>query len=368
MSTYSDIRYESGGAVTVYSNLAGFPGSGNSVGDYAWATNTKALYVWDGSEWDRINSDGDEAPRLTTTPATTHSLNADGTNTAITIAASDPESFPITYAYDTNPSSPNQVTNIVNNNGVFTLVPSTNTAHAGDFTLRLKADDGVHVTSHSIAVTLAFSQNIEFSASGNSWGSDWDSSDNFFNNSESGFAVSGATNGAGMNNWDSDDLRVGKYYFEVDLRGSNRSSSPTSGGQMAGTGFIGLYGNFESSASWGYNSTGYMGVYGSGGSLYVPSSSGSLGSLSGAVLHFAYDSATRKGWIGKSTDGTTITWATAGGNPGSGGSGYSLGGSDGDKVLFSFGSGSGGGSGTFKGYIRTGGNVLATVPTGFTAH
>ena len=43
MSTYSDIRYESGGAVTVYANLAAFPGSGNSVGDYAWATNTKAM-------------------------------------------------------------------------------------------------------------------------------------------------------------------------------------------------------------------------------------------------------------------------------------------------------------------------------------
>ena len=56
MSTYSDIRYESGGAVTVYANLAAFPGSGNSVGDYAWATNTKALYIWDGEEWDRINS------------------------------------------------------------------------------------------------------------------------------------------------------------------------------------------------------------------------------------------------------------------------------------------------------------------------
>ena len=36
MSTYSDIRYESGGAVIAYANLAAFPSSGNSVGDYAW--------------------------------------------------------------------------------------------------------------------------------------------------------------------------------------------------------------------------------------------------------------------------------------------------------------------------------------------
>ena len=85
-------------------------------------------------------------------------------------------------------------------------------------------------------------------------------------------------------------------------------------------------------------------------------------------MHFAYDSATRKGYIGRSTNGTTITWATAGGNPGSGGSGYSLGGSSGDAIKFHFGSGSGGGSGTFKGYMRTGSNLLATVPTGYTAH
>ena len=54
MSIYNDIKYQAGGAVTAYSNLAGFPSSGNTVGDYAWATDTKALYIWDGSEWDRI--------------------------------------------------------------------------------------------------------------------------------------------------------------------------------------------------------------------------------------------------------------------------------------------------------------------------
>ena len=355
------------GSATVYANTSVLPTSGNSVGDFAFATLTKSVHVWDGSEWDRINSGPDENPRLTTTPATTHALNADGTNTAITIVASDPEGFPITYSHDTNPASPNQVTNIVENNGVFTLVPSTNTAHAGNFTLRLKASDGVHITSHAIAVTLQFSQALAFSASGNSWGSDWDSDDNFFNNSESGFAVSGATNSSGAHQWDSDALRVGKYYFEVDFRGSNRSTSATSGGAFPGVGFVALYGNESSSASYGYNSTGYVGIYGSG-ALYVPTSSGSLSGPNGKVVHFAYDSATRKAWIGISNDGSSITWATAGGNPGSGGSGYSLGGSNGEAVKFSFGSGSGGGSGTFKGYIRTGDNLLATVPTGFTAH
>ena len=170
------IRYEDGssnqwislsvpgadGTPTVYSNTSVLPTSGNDVGDLAFATLTKSLHIWDGAEWDRINAGGDENPRLTTTPSSTTALNSDGTNTAITIAASDPEGFPITYSHDTNPASPNQVTNIVNNNGVFTLVPSTNQAHAGDFTLRLKASDGVHITSVPITVSLNFSPATAF--------------------------------------------------------------------------------------------------------------------------------------------------------------------------------------------------------------
>ena len=75
------------------------------------------------------------------------------------------QNFPITYSYDTNPASPNQITNVVENNAVFTLVPSTNTAHAGNFTLRLKASDGVHITSHAIAVALAFQTTFTFDTS-----------------------------------------------------------------------------------------------------------------------------------------------------------------------------------------------------------
>ena len=44
MATYDSIRYQPG-TVRVYANLAAFPSSGNAVGDHAFATNTKALYV-----------------------------------------------------------------------------------------------------------------------------------------------------------------------------------------------------------------------------------------------------------------------------------------------------------------------------------
>ena len=68
----------SASGVTVYANLAAFPSSGNTTGDYAFATDTKALYVWDGAEWDRISTGNNETPRLTTTPASSLELQADG--------------------------------------------------------------------------------------------------------------------------------------------------------------------------------------------------------------------------------------------------------------------------------------------------
>ena len=79
--------------VTSYANLAAFPSSGNTAGDYAFATDTKALYVWDGAEWDRVSTGNNETPRLTTTPASALSLEADGSTSQLVIAAEDPEVF-----------------------------------------------------------------------------------------------------------------------------------------------------------------------------------------------------------------------------------------------------------------------------------
>ena len=106
---------------------------------------------------DRVSTGNNETPRLTTTPASTLNLNSDGSTSTLTMAASDPEGFPITYSSDTNPASPNQITGLTNSGGTFTFTPSTNQAHAGSFTARLKASDGISTTSHAVTVTLAFS-------------------------------------------------------------------------------------------------------------------------------------------------------------------------------------------------------------------
>ena len=115
------------GGVTAYANLAAFPSSGNTVGDFGFDQATGGLYNWSGSAWKRIYSGADESPTWTTEPPATANLSTDGSATNQTVAATDPEGFPITYSHDTNPSNQTQAT-ITNTGGDFTITPSTDLA------------------------------------------------------------------------------------------------------------------------------------------------------------------------------------------------------------------------------------------------
>ena len=145
-----------------YTNLAAFPSTGNTLGDLAVAQDTKALYMWDGTAWKRISSGSDESPRVTTEPATEHSLNSDGTTSTLTMVAEDPEGFDIEYGIRYNTSGgalPDQLasaTTINQSTGVFTFTPSTTNSDAGNFNARLTASDGNRVTIRTIPFTLTF--------------------------------------------------------------------------------------------------------------------------------------------------------------------------------------------------------------------
>ena len=156
----------SGSSVTSYANTSAFPSSGNSVGDFAFATNTKAVYIWDGLEWDRISAGVDESPVIITEPPTTSNLNQDGSTSTVTMVAQDPEGFDITYgiAYKTSGNAlPSQLVaaTTVNANGVYTLTPSANNSHAGSFRARLSASDGARTTTRFVDFTLSFDVVIE---------------------------------------------------------------------------------------------------------------------------------------------------------------------------------------------------------------
>jgi hypothetical protein len=142
-----------GAAVTSYINFAAFPSSGNAVGDFGFDLATGAIYNWSGSTWKRLYSGADESPTWTTPPPDTANLATDGTATNQTVAATDPEGFPIEYSYDTNPTNQTQAT-ITNTGGNFTITPSTDAANNGSFTLRYKATDGIHVSSKTTTYSL----------------------------------------------------------------------------------------------------------------------------------------------------------------------------------------------------------------------
>ena len=192
---------QAGTSVTAYANLAAFPSSGNTVGDFGFANDTKAVYIWDGTEWDRINAGPDALPDFTTDPSSSYSLATDGTTTTITTAASDPDGFPVTWDYDTNPSNQSQATVANNNDGTFVLTPSVNASDAGTFTFRVKASDGVHMATRSSSVELSFGM-------GNVYGfSITQTSYNYGHTNFTGIAIGQLENGTIGNIWEDANFR-----------------------------------------------------------------------------------------------------------------------------------------------------------------
>jgi len=168
-----------GGSVTTYANIAALPSSGNTGGDLAFVTDVKALYVWDGTEWDRIFSGVNTLPEFTTTPAASYDLALDGTATTVTVAATDPEGFAVTYSHDTSPSNQAQAT-ITQSGGTFTVTPSTTASNAGTFTARFKAFDGVRTNSASSTFSLSFYEYVNWTTTNSYYnsGSGWQLNDN----------------------------------------------------------------------------------------------------------------------------------------------------------------------------------------------
>lgn len=169
----------SSGGVTTYANIAALPSSGNTAGDLAFVTDVKAFYGWDGTEWDRIFSGQNMLPEFTTSPAASYDLALDGTATTVTVAATDPEGFAITYSHDTTPANQAQAT-ISQSGGTFTVTPSTTASNAGTFTARFKAFDGVRTNSASSTFSLAFYEYVNWTTTNNYYnsGSGWQLNDN----------------------------------------------------------------------------------------------------------------------------------------------------------------------------------------------
>lgn len=158
---------ESGGGVTTYANKTAIDAvSSPSEGDLAFDLAADQLYIRTTSAWKRVSVGVDESPIITTEPASTHTLNTDGSTSTVTMVAEDPEGFDVTYgiAYPTASNAlPNQLataTSINQSTGVFTFDPSTNNSHAGDVRVRLSASDGARTTTRFCTLSLSFAIHI----------------------------------------------------------------------------------------------------------------------------------------------------------------------------------------------------------------
>jgi hypothetical protein len=334
-----------GGGVTSYADITARNTVTANDGDLAFVSDSNTLYVYDGSKWDRIWAGPDELPTWTTELSGSVTLNADGTATTITVAATDPDGFDVTYTYDTSPSNQSQATIVNNNDGTFTLTPSTSESDNGDFTFRVKATDGIHVISTATNASLSFSDDITFTTDARltqTANSTLPTTFTFQTQATSG------TSGVPTN-----ILGAGKKYFEVEFTGSTGMAIHT----MMGIQAAGL-------AAYGWQTPVGDHIYIHNGTSYTngTNSNGVTGFADPAIgdtFQYAYDSATGEAWFNLNN----ATWWPS--NPASGaGRIYS---SSGALPVFTLSSGSSALS-TFNGTIKVGDDIIYTPPAGFGPH
>jgi hypothetical protein len=148
-----------GSSVTAYANLAAFPSSGNTIGDFGFAEDTKALYVWDGTEWDRIHSGPDHEITWDSAgePESTIVVPlGDGTGVTVNLSATDIDGFDISYSYAITPSNQTDFEVSQNSDGSYQLI-ATSGASASSHTIRFTATDGVHTLNKYCTVQIAAS-------------------------------------------------------------------------------------------------------------------------------------------------------------------------------------------------------------------
>ena len=313
---------------TSYANLAAFPSSGNTAGDIGFATDTKSSYMWDGVAWQRMSIGTQIGPRFTTLPSNL-SLQADGTTSTVTTVAADESGFPVTYDWDAysgstlynDDSLPPQLTALANNNGVFTLTPSTVVANAGEFFFRVKASDGVLATPAISSISLAFATIITIAARQTR-------SSNYVEPTSTGvtqFVYATAGSGSNYNYFPEGATAsaagwpTGKRYIEAKWT----STEGAFGSFMLGIGERTASHNNASTGGYIYSGTTSAYAYADNGNNYILAGNNQTSGLGAYVLNdvftIAYDTDAEKVWFGKNG-----TWGSGCGDPGAGGAGFPL--------------------------------------------
>tara|TARA_R110000764_G_scaffold12178_10_gene35995 strand:+ start:10387 stop:11784 length:1398 start_codon:yes stop_codon:yes gene_type:complete len=145
---------ESSGLIT-YATLSALPLVGVEDDTLVKVLDTNKLYKWTGTGWyflDPVNTN----PTITTVGDAAYTLATDGTPTVVTLAANDPEGFPIIWSYAVTAGSLGSTATVSQSNNVFTITPSTDVEDIGAFTLIFTASDGVNLATSASQFSLAF--------------------------------------------------------------------------------------------------------------------------------------------------------------------------------------------------------------------
>lgn len=144
------------GGTTTYDVIGDLPLSGNEAGDQAFVIATNRLYLWSGAGWYNI-AIINTTPTFSTGPDASYTLASDGvTTTVISLLATDPEGFAVTYSVVAD-SDFNGLATVSQDSSVFTITPKSEAnATTSTGTLTFKATDGVNIASEISTFTLTF--------------------------------------------------------------------------------------------------------------------------------------------------------------------------------------------------------------------
>jgi hypothetical protein len=134
---------EEPGKATVVTDMAGLIAvTGMSAGQTALVSALNRVFMYTGTGWFKIADMTNATPTDITGVNGSYDLALDGIPTTITAISNDPEGFPLTWSHAVTSGSLGSTATITQADNVFTITPSTNSAHAGSFGITFSATDG----------------------------------------------------------------------------------------------------------------------------------------------------------------------------------------------------------------------------------
>jgi len=192
--------------VTETADSAGTLGTAET-GVSKFSNNDKKLFVYNGTAWDKILSGTDGPPvwdsggsAVTVPKALTQNYTfntslatLDSQRITLSVNASDPDGFPITYSSDQHPATNNLIDSVSQTSpGVFRLTPNIMSGESNrddTISFRILASDGARVATGSTVFGISYSKYSIFkkgAASNGFWGSTYGTDYNYGVDGQSG--------------------------------------------------------------------------------------------------------------------------------------------------------------------------------------